>query len=242
LRHRRALFLDEVQLLDPDSQQILLPLLELPLRRFGGLVGGARPLHGFLHVVLGTNVDVSGNRWEQHFRADLWYRMSKVHVHLPTLAERGAEVIYQHLQRAFAALHVADPEDVLEITALQRVIEHSWPGNLRELGSFAERAAYRPRGEKRKLTVEDLAWCGITGEGAAARPDEDDELAAAELERVMVALRNARWVQADAARALGISPWRLLRILKRHGVWDDVRQRAAGARVQRRRQAEEDVV
>ncbi|HCH66355.1 MAG TPA: hypothetical protein DFR83_26360, partial [Deltaproteobacteria bacterium] len=75
LRHRKALFLDEVQNLDDAGQQILLPLLEVRNRHFGGLTGTSVALDGTLHVILGTNVDISGVRWKNHFREDLWYRM-----------------------------------------------------------------------------------------------------------------------------------------------------------------------
>lgn len=150
LKRGRALFLDEIQNLDEAGQQILLPLLDLP-RHFASLTGSSSAIEGRLHVVLGTNARVENGGWANHFREDLWYRMTSLQIDLPPLADRGPEVVYQYLHRMMHEAGAPSPEVVFEGGAIFRVTGWSWPGNLRQLARFAERATHlhRARGEAR---------------------------------------------------------------------------------------------
>lgn len=231
LHARTSLFLDEVQALDDRGQTTLLPLLELPERRFSGLTGAAGRISQPLCVILGTNVDVSAGRWRQHFRQDLWFRMSQIHIHLPTLAERGPEVVYRYLSDHLRKedLDVA-PEEVLEPAALQFAVGWSWPGNLRELASAAQEIAFRYRREGRPLTRADLATL------RAFRPQEHDDAGppapgpAARspfVQQVLRILPRYGWNQSEVARALGCSVSKVNRALKAEGMLEEVRiQRA----------------
>lgn len=228
VRERRALFLDEVQNLDEAGQQILLPLLDLP-RSFGGLTTPSQTLHGPLHVLLGTNHDVSGERAFEVFRTDLWYRMSRVHIHLPPLAERGVEVVYRYLARMLDAQGVGAPEELLEPSALLVATSRPWRGNLRELAAFAERVALLSRSRGRRLGLEDLPMLDPGEEPLAPRAAEP-RVSTATLEQlnlhhVMETLRGCAWEQKVAAARLGLSPSALNKLLKRHALLDEVRQR-----------------
>ncbi|MCB9795812.1 MAG: sigma 54-interacting transcriptional regulator [Alphaproteobacteria bacterium] len=225
---RKALFIDEVQSLDESGQQILLPLLELPERRFGGLMTSTRPIEGRLHVILGTNVDVAGKRWARHFRDDLWYRMSRVHVDLPPLAERGPEAVYRYLHQMLGDLTDAPPEALFDVSALQRVTSWEWPGNLRELSGFADKAAALFKRSGKPLGLKDLPRLGLSLSGGAQEDGGGarggtDQLVAVERETVLNALRRSHWVQADAARRLGITRWTMHRMLKKHDLVEFVR-------------------
>jgi len=228
LRERKALFLDEIQNLGEDGQQILLPLLDLP-RSFGGLTASADRLRRPLHVLLGTNQDVSGAQAFDVFRQDLWFRMSRIHVHLPPLGERGAEVVYQYLARMLADKEAATPEELFETGALYRVTNAPWPGNLRELDAFAERAAHMALSKSRQLRVDDLGALRLTEEQAPALQASSEGGAAnldhAMLRHVLSVLRRHRWVQKPAADELGMNPPALNKLLKRNGLLDEVRRR-----------------
>jgi DNA-binding NtrC family response regulator/tetratricopeptide (TPR) repeat protein len=222
---RRALFLDEIQTLDEDGQQVLLPLLELPQRRFGGLTGSAHPVGGPLHVILGTNIDVSSHRWAEHFRADLWYRMSELHVDLPPLAERGPQAVYEYLDHILTNEGAGNPEDVFEIQALHRVTSHVWPGNLRELAAFSRRAAGLRKSQRRPLRVADLQRCGFGTTEDLVQQSGGSKLAQVQVETVIEALRRANWLQIEAASALGMTKYSLSRFLKRHGLRQTIKER-----------------
>jgi DNA-binding NtrC family response regulator/tetratricopeptide (TPR) repeat protein len=221
IRERKALFLDEIQALDDEGQQAILPLLELPIRRFGGILGDAAPLRGPLHVIVGTNVDVSGTAWRRKFREDLWWRMAQNHVHLPSLAERGPEVVYRYLRQMLAQHGAGAPDEVFELAALHTVTRHEWPGNLRMLDSFAQKAAKLRAASGRPLVVEDLARIGI-GQDQPVRQVGLDALTS---KAVLRALNLSGWNQKEAARVLGITRFRLLRLLKSYGLLDEVRRR-----------------
>lgn len=235
--NRRALFLDEIQNLDEQGQQILLPLLDLPERRFGGLTGTAHALTGSLFIILGTNVDISLGRWARTFREDLWYRMSRVHVHLPSLSERGAEVIYRYLASMLHDLGAPAPEVVFEAEALHRVTTWHWPGNLRELSSFAHNVAALYQNLDRTLGNVDLGRLiqqyeeddEVTGD---VRTESTGRLDQSLVGEVIRALRSTGWVQRDAARKLGIQPARLNKILKRFHLQDHVRAQRRALRSQ----------
>lgn len=225
IRERKALFLDEVHALDEVGQETLLPLLELPRRRFGGLMRATRDIAEPLTVVLATNVDVSGDAWRDHFRPDLWYRMRAAHVDLPPLAERGAEAIYRYLAGMLAADGVPDPEEALEPPALYALLGHRWEGNLRELAAAARRIARFHRLDRRRLTVEDLPRCGLGAEAEVLAPfGTRDVLELLELNAVVEALRRCDWNQTAAADRLAISKYRLHRILQKHDLIEWVRE------------------
>jgi DNA-binding NtrC family response regulator len=221
----KALFLDEVHTLDEPGQQALLPLLELPERRFMSLVGPVWASRAPLHILLGTNVEVQGRKWDAHFRPDLWYRMSRVHIHLPALSERGPEVVYQYLARMLESAGTPAPETVFDIRALHVVTRHTWPGNLRELEGFAREAASVWRRKGRALDAKDLIRCRLaldSGRSSASKPVI--KLEDVELEAVLSMLRETGWSQSQAARRLGINKWAVRRILARAGLLEEVKR------------------
>ncbi len=230
IRERRALFLDEVQNLDDAGQQILLPLLEVRNRHFGGLTDTSTALKGPLHIMLGTNVDTSGVRWKEHFREDLWYRMSAIQVDLPPLAERGPEAVYRYLAAMLCEHGVPTPEEVFSTAALHRTTTGPWPGNLRQLQVFADRAAGVYRANGRALGVDDLPRLGLALDAApAGTPAVGAGLATAMVDHVLAVLAEVDWVQKEAARRLDMTPSRLNKFLARHDLLDEVkRQRADG--------------
>lgn len=227
IRHRRALFLDEVQNLDEIGQQVLLPLLEVRDRHFGGLTGASQPLACPLQILLGTNVDVRQGRWAEHFRHDLWWRMSAVQINLPGLSSRSPEVVYRFLHQMLAEAGADAPERVFTPRALRRTTTWSWPGNLRQLRVFADRAASVSVGDAdQRIDLDDLPRLGIHEAPHAQEPAvRAPALDRAMVDHVLQALGHAGWVQKTAARTLDMSPSRLNKSLRRHGLLDEVRKR-----------------
>jgi transcriptional regulator with GAF, ATPase, and Fis domain/serine/threonine protein kinase/tetratricopeptide (TPR) repeat protein len=223
LRQRRALFLDEIQSLGDLSQHVLLALLDNP-RRIGGHTVSDRAIEDKLYVILATNQDVTARAWREQFRADLWYRMSPYHIDIPSLADRGPEVVYRYLQVFLGQVDLV-PEQVFESQALRELTHRSWPGNLRQLQAFAERARIEWELDKRSIGTRRLASLGLDD---AIEPLERtffiDGIEANEL-KVMLerALEASNWEQKDAAKAIGWTRSRLSKMLKRLGMRDMVR-------------------
>ena len=233
IRERKALFLDEVQNLDDAGQQILLPLLEVRDRHFGGLTGASTRLNAPLHVIIGTNVDISGTRWKAHFREDLWWRMSAVHIDLPSLSSRGPEAVYRYLRSMLREHGLPAPEEVFETRALHLTTTWSWPGNLRQLQVFADRAASVHQATGRTISCDELPRLGMNG---ADKPAVKGSVSAgsglddAMVDHVLDTLKRAGWVQKRAATQLDMTPSRLNKFLARHGLIDEVKRLRAAHR------------
>jgi transcriptional regulator with AAA-type ATPase domain len=230
IKGKKALLLDELHTLDRTGQEILLPLLELPRRRFGGLMRSARDIRGPLQIMLATNVDLSGSRWRDLFRSDLWYRMSQLHVHLPPLATRGTEAIYQYLTEMLKEGGFPDPEEALEPRAIYALLAHPWEGNLRELHTVASRISRFRRLYDRRLTLDDLPRLAVGPDIDVISPfGTRDVLEMLELNAVVEALRRSDWNQKAAAERLAISKYRLHRILQKHDLVQWVKDKRTGA-------------
>jgi DNA-binding NtrC family response regulator/tetratricopeptide (TPR) repeat protein len=220
---RKALFLDEVQNLDETGQRVLLPLLELPHRRFGAMTGEVQQLDRPLHIILGTNAPLEDGAWARTFREDLWFRMSAIRIDLPALSDRGREAVYRHLGDMLAEKGLPSPDLIFDASALARIANHGWPGNLRGLAGFVDQVAYRWKEGEPQLTAAMLRELGLVDHErplpvAALAPLDD-----AQARRLLAELERCDWVQADAARNLGISKFALHRLLKRYNLLERVR-------------------
>ncbi|MEL6344039.1 MAG: sigma 54-interacting transcriptional regulator [Myxococcota bacterium] len=232
IRERRALFLDEVQNLGEEGQQILLPLLELPNRHFGGLTRASVPLDAPLHVILGTNVDVSSTEAIlEHFREDLWYRMSATHIPLPPLRGRGTEAVYRYLKSMMQdGEEEILPEVAFQTSALYKVTTWRWPGNLRQLHAFAFRAVHRFKTTRQPIQTNELPRLGLVDElpHREALPITDgieNTVDRIKVERMIEALKRNQWVQKRAAAELKMKPANFSKLLKRFNLRKMVRDR-----------------
>jgi formate hydrogenlyase transcriptional activator len=144
LANRGTLFLDEVGDLPLELQPKLLRVLQE--QEFERL-GSTRTIRIDVRIVAATNLDLAQLVRERRFRADLFYRLNVFPITLPPLRERSEDIpeLVRHFVRKFAAQmdRVVEviPDEVMEI--LQ---QHDWPGNIRELQNFVERAVILSNG------------------------------------------------------------------------------------------------
>ncbi|MDI3288809.1 sigma 54-interacting transcriptional regulator [Polyangium sp. 15x6] len=128
-----TIFIDEIGELPLDMQPKLLRALE---ERSVKRVGSNQRVKLDVRVIAATNRDLRTEVNRNTFRADLFYRLNVVRIHVPPLRERTGDI--ERLARHFHAELVPDnpiPDDLLE--SLRR---QSWPGNVRELRAAIERA------------------------------------------------------------------------------------------------------
>ena len=140
-----TLFLDEIGASTPALQLKLLRVLQE--RRFEP-VGSEESIEVDVRLILATNEDLAKAVAEGRFRQDLYYRISVVPIHLPSLRERIGDVplLAQHFLKRFAADNgkkIAGIDDST-MTVLQA---HAWPGNIRELENVIERGVILARGD-----------------------------------------------------------------------------------------------
>jgi len=133
-----TIFLDEIGELPLALQVKLLRVLqEGEIRRVGD--NAARTVD--VRVVAATSRDLEEEVRQNRFRADLYYRVNVVQLHLPPLRDRGEDIA--ELAKHFATFHaarlgIANP--TLASAALRALMDYAWPGNVRELENVIERA------------------------------------------------------------------------------------------------------
>jgi transcriptional regulator with PAS, ATPase and Fis domain len=208
-----TLFLDEVGELPLSLQtKLLRAIQEREVRPLGET--GARAVD--VRLVAATNRDLAAEVRAGRFRADLFYRLRVVALQLPPLRERLEDVpaLATHfLERAAPGSRVSG----LEPEALERLIAHSWEGNVRELENTIEAAVALARGPR--LTPADLRLSSNPAVPRASLPDDLPlSLDAYEKACIEAALRRAEGDVRRAASLLGIGRSTLYRKLERHGL------------------------
>jgi transcriptional regulator with PAS, ATPase and Fis domain len=144
-----TLFLDEVADLSLTAQAKLLRVLQdFSIERVGG--HGTQRVN--TRVVAATNRSLLGMVREQRFRADLYYRLSGVEVHVPPLRARRDDV--PALVGHVLSRHRREPALVVSDSAMEALTAYDWPGNVRQLERVMERAVALSPGPQ--VTLDDL--------------------------------------------------------------------------------------
>jgi two-component system, NtrC family, response regulator PilR len=200
-----TLFLDEIGEISATTQVKLLRALES-----GEIVrvGGSETVNVSVRVLVATNRDLRAEVAAGRFREDLYYRLNVFTISVPPLQERRDDIplLVDHFVRRFCKDNNR-PLLQVPVAVMQRLINYHWPGNVRELKHVLERAVILSRGET--LTAVKLPEAPQGKEPKAEILPEGMTLQAALMEyerRVLIeALKAAKGVQAQAARAVGIS-------------------------------------
>lgn len=134
-----TVFLDELGELDKNLQVKLLRVLEAgEIQR----LGESQPITVDVRVISATNKDLRKMIAEGTFREDLLFRLNMFHVHLPTLRDRREDIpeLAKHLLARHAKRPVESVAHLLTPEAMQILVNHSYTGNVRELGNAMEYA------------------------------------------------------------------------------------------------------
>lgn len=209
--HKGTLVLDEIAYLSKDSQAKLLRVIET--REFERL-GGRSTLKVDARLIALTNVDLSKAVARRDFREDLFYRLNVVHIHLPPLRDRSADLqpLVVSLLRSYAVKH-GRQINAITPDALSLLAEYEFPGNVRELANTIERAVIFATGKQ--LEVGDLPApirAAVSVGRNRKRPRSLAEVEAEYLEETLAATGGNK---AAAARILGISRKNLYERLER---------------------------
>jgi two-component system response regulator PilR (NtrC family) len=209
-----TLFLDEVGELPLALQVKLLRVLQEKKIR---PVGGARELEVDVRVVAATNVDVEAAVTDGSFRQDLFYRLNVLRLHVPPLRERREDIptLAAHFLRKHGLVQGRRLE--LRPDAHRFLLEHDFPGNVRELENLLERAS--TLSVTGAIGTDDLllspraapAPAPTLSTEAPAQPatlegfDLDAHLAGIERTILFQALEEAGGVRTKAASLLGMT-------------------------------------
>lgn len=155
-----TIFLDEIGDMPPALQSKLLRALEnREIRR----VGGVKSIPIDVRIICATNVDLKIAVDEKSFREDLYYRLSVFLIQLPPLRERKEDIIplaENFLQELNAKY---DTNKTLSPVAVDTMLRHMWPGNIRELRNVMERIFVVSEGEQLVFTPAPQA--NVSSEG-----------------------------------------------------------------------------
>lgn len=210
-----TLFLDEVGDLPALLQVKLLRFIESrTFRRVGGTVD----IPVDVRIVSATNQDLKAAVNEGEFRADLYYRLNVVPIHIPPLRERGQDVLAltDHYLSHFAK-KFRKPQLSLDEEAREGFLRYQWPGNVRELKNLIERMVVLV--DDKVIQYEDLPSSmkdySHQDKFSTKADGLDEKVAAYERSLISEALAATQGIKANAAELLGISRYALLRKMKR---------------------------
>ena len=204
-----TLFLDEIGDIPPPMQVKLLRVLQE--RRFER-VGSSKSITVDVRIIAATNRNLEEAVKEGKFREDLYYRLNVVPLRIPSLRERKEDI--PPLVGHFLQLYNEENGREVKISneALDTLLIHDWPGNVRELENCIERMIVMAKNDL--IMTEDVPIT-IDTNISDNRSDESDLYGQAktldhtiedmEKERITEALKRAGYVQAKAARQLGIT-------------------------------------
>jgi transcriptional regulator with PAS, ATPase and Fis domain len=211
-----TLFLDEIGDMPIGLQPKLLRALQ---ERSVRPIGGRSEVACDVRIVAATNRDLELAIEEKRFREDLYFRINVIHVELPPLRARAADVLplAQHFLQQFGS---RSSKNVVGISpaAAEKLVSYAWPGNVRELQNSIERAVALTRFEQ--LSVDDLPdkIRDYRRSHVLLASDDPTELVPMEeverryVRRVMEAVAGNK---TAAARILGMDRKRLYRMLDR---------------------------
>lgn len=211
LADESSLFMDEIANIPLNQQPKLLRVIETgEFER----VGSSKTLHANVRIVSATNSNLVDEVAAGRFRQDLLFRLNTIEIALPPLRDRREDIIplannflSQHAQRYRKELVGFDE------TARDRLLQHSFPGNVRELDHVIERAVLMSRGSH--LKAADL---GLTSGGGDSKTLEDMSLEEVEAFLIKKALARNNGNARKAAEALGLSRSAFYRRLQQYGL------------------------
>ena len=221
---RGTLLLDEIDALSLPAQAKLLRVLqERSVRRVGGRIRIAVDVR----VISSSNTDPAKAVAAGTFRADLYYRLRVLPLHLPELCKREDDIellIAYFLERH--AEQTGQPLREFTARAMQVLANYPWPGNVRELENAVEYALVIGQGDE--LGIDDLPIeiakptyrAGADGFAEVLEDYSSGRVPLAEIERryILGVLEQFGGNQVRAAEALGIDRSKLYRRLKQYGV------------------------
>ncbi|MDL2314218.1 sigma 54-interacting transcriptional regulator [Desulfovibrio sp. OttesenSCG-928-C14] len=212
-----TIFLDEIGELPLDIQAKLLRVLDnYKISR----IGGTREKTLDVRVIAATNRDLAHEVENKNFRADLFYRLNVMTIHIPQLSRREGdiELLAGHFIGRLNAKHAPEPPKFVTDEAMRLLTEHNWPGNVREFQNALVRAYYLCDGQQ--IAPGHFSFQGgAAGQGRkAAQPGAGSVKKTRQQLEIEEALDKSRGKVAPAAKALGIPLSSLYRKIGKYGV------------------------
>ncbi|NVD70647.1 sigma-54-dependent Fis family transcriptional regulator [Duganella sp. BJB1802] len=225
-----SLFLDEIGNMPLAAQAKLLTALE---RREVTPIGADKPEAIDVRIVSATNLDEARLFDPAVFRPDLLFRLNTIVIRVPPLRERREDIplLLTHYLNLYA-LQYERPARNVSAAAMDGLLRHDWPGNVRALRHACERAVILGQGTEFSLSdfglgagmaaldggADFIVSPGIVAASARGSISGDMTLDALEREAIASALAQFNGNISHAAKSLGVSRAALYRKLGKHGI------------------------
>ena len=198
LANRGTMFLDEIGEAALELQPKLLRVLQD--REFERL-GNSRTQRTDARLVAATNVNLPEMVDAKRFRADLFYRLNVFPIHIPPLRERPEDIplLVTHFVHE-CARRMHRTVTLIASDAMDALLRHSWPGNIRELQNLIERAVILSPGELLQVPISEI-------DAATKARDAQQTLQEAERAHILAMLKKTSWIVSGprgAANRLGM--------------------------------------
>ena len=214
--HDGSLFLDEVSEMPLAMQVKLLRVLQ---EREITRVGGEEVIPVDVRIIAATNKDLPTLIKIARFREDLYYRLNVINLSVPPLRERAEDipVLAEHFLKMFAIKN-NKPLKGFTPQAMDRLIKHPWPGNVREMMNTVESAVVLS--SSTFLTDGDIPIFRDESYNAPQEIGAANAISLDEMERLTIlkTLESVQGNKSEAARKLGITRATLHKKLKKYSV------------------------
>jgi DNA-binding NtrC family response regulator len=211
LADESTLFMDEIANIPLAQQAKLLRVIETgDFER----VGSSKTLRANVRIISATNSNLENEVAAGRFRQDLLFRLNTIQIALPPLRERRDDIM--PLANSFLGQHAEHYRKLIagfDETARERLLQHRFPGNIRELDHIIERAVLMA--QDRQICSGDL---GLTNGGSESRDLEEMSLEEVEAFLIKKALARNDGNARKAAEALGLSRSAFYRRLQQYGL------------------------
>ncbi len=209
MAHRGTLFLDEVGDIPLDLQpKLLRALQEKSFER----LGGTKTIPIDVRLVAATNRNLAQMMGDKLFRSDLYYRLKVFPITTPPLRDRPDDIpiLARHFTKKYAAKMNRQIETIPSET-MRALVSRNWPGNIRELENFIERAVILSRGPSLRAPLAEIKQDALEAAGGAT-------LEQVEREHVVRVLRDCGGVVTTAATRLGLHRTTLNAMMRKLGI------------------------
>jgi len=203
-----TIFLDEIATISTKMQIDLLRVLET--RKFIR-VGGNKEISSDFRVICATNRDLKSMVEKGTFREDLYYRLNVVNIYVPPLRERIEDIplLVEYFIKKYCT-SMNKPQVTIDSSALKRLEEFNFPGNVRELENMIERAIVVGNG--RKISLKDLP---LEKSIISNSIESLDDL---EKTHILQILNKYSWNISRAAKALQVDRVTLYNKISKYGL------------------------
>lgn len=209
-----TLFLDEIGNIPLHLQAKLLSVLQ---NRQVIRLGSNEPIPIDIRLICATNVPLSELANETRFRKDLIYRINTVEITVPLLRKRGNDIILlaEYFSKLYSKKYMK-PSLELDAKAIEKLLHHHYPGNVRELQYIMERAVIMSEGDI--LQADDLLFSPIESNQVIETQTDGMKLSDVEKNAILKVIEKHHGNITRAAKELGLTRTALYRRLSKYDI------------------------